>query len=164
MTPTPATQANATVTATTDNGKTVNLTLKGNITSSQMSNVTIATSNATTTGLFFTVTGESGNLGFSNITVPKSLVLPETTPLVFIDELPAQNQGYTQDALNYYVWYTTHFSIHRLSIVFTAVSSSLSSEVQSNLNPAAIYGTATAVAILVIISVIDVLKKERKAQ
>ena len=86
-TPTPIRQANETVPALTDNGKTVTLTLRGNITSTQMSNVTIAANNATTTGLFFTVTGESGNLGFSNITIPKSLVPKETTPLIFIDGL-----------------------------------------------------------------------------
>ena len=123
-TPTPVTRANATVPALTDNGKTVNLTLSGNITSTQMSNVTIAANNATTTGLFFTVTGESGTLGFSNITIPKSLVPPETTPLIFIDGLPTQSQGYTQDSDNYYVWYTTHFSTHQISIMFTSTTSS----------------------------------------
>jgi outer membrane protein assembly factor BamB len=121
--PIPATQANTTVTATTGNGGTVNLALNGNITSSQMSNVTIVAKNATTTGLFFAVTGESGNLGFSNITIPKSLVHPDTTPLIFIDEVPAQNQGYIQAADNYYVWYTTHFSIHQISIMFSLTTS-----------------------------------------
>ena len=74
-TPTPSTQTNATVPALTDNGI-VNLALSGNITSAQMSNVTIAAKNATTTGLFFTVTGENGTVGFSKITIPKSLVPP----------------------------------------------------------------------------------------
>jgi hypothetical protein len=73
-----------------------------------MSNVTVAAKNATTTGLFFTLTGEKGAVGFSNITTPKSLVPPEATPLIFIDGKPAQNQGYTQDADNYYVWYITY--------------------------------------------------------
>jgi outer membrane protein assembly factor BamB len=123
-TPTPAAQANTTVSATTGNGGTVNLVLNGNITSSQMSNVTIAVNNATTTGLFFTVTGERGNLGFSNITIPKSLMPSETTPLIFIDGVPAQNQGYTQDTDNYYVWYTTHFSTHQISIMFTSTTPS----------------------------------------
>ena len=35
----------------------------------------------------------------------------------------ASNQGYAEDANNYYVWYTTHFSTHQISIVFTASSS-----------------------------------------
>ncbi|HLN88676.1 MAG TPA: hypothetical protein VK253_01275, partial [Candidatus Binatia bacterium] len=29
-----------------------------------------------------------------------------------------QNQGYTEDTKNYFVWYTTHFSTHEVSIVF----------------------------------------------
>jgi hypothetical protein len=122
-TPTPSTQTNATVSALTDNGV-VNLALSGNITSAQMSNVTIAANNATTTGLYFTVTGESGTIGFSKITIPKSLVPPEATPLIFIDGLPAQSQGFTQDANNYYVWFTTHFSTHQISIMFTSNTSS----------------------------------------
>ena len=123
-TPTPIKQTNSTVPATTDNGKTINLPLSGNITSTQMSNVTITTENATTTGLYFTVTGEGGTLGFSNITIPKSLVPPEATPLIFIDGLPAQSQGYTQDNINFYTWYITHFSTHQISIVFTSTQSS----------------------------------------
>lgn len=123
-TPTPIRQTNATVSATTDNGKTINLALSGNITSTQMSNVTITAKNATTTGLYFTVTGEAGTLGFSNITVPKSLVHPENTPLIFIDGLQPQTQGFTQDADNYYVWYVTHFSTHQISIMFTSITSS----------------------------------------
>ena len=74
--------------------------------------------------MYFTVTGETGSLGFSNMTIPKSLVPPETTPLIFIDGLPAQTQGYTQDADNYYVWYITHFSTHQISIIFTSTASS----------------------------------------
>jgi hypothetical protein len=36
-----------------------------------------------------------------------------------------ENQGYTQDGNNYYVWYTTHFSTHEVSIVFSAKSQNL---------------------------------------
>jgi hypothetical protein len=73
-----------------------------------MSNLKITTNQtASTTTLSFTVTGQSGTTGFGNVTVPKSAV-------------PASNQGYTQDTNNYYVWYTTHFSTHKVSIVFVA--------------------------------------------
>jgi outer membrane protein assembly factor BamB len=120
----PVTQPNATKPATTDYGKTVNLSLSGNITNTQMSKVTIAVNNATTTGLFFTVAGENGTVGFSNITIPKSLVPPEATPLIIIDGTQAQSQGYTQDTNNYYVWYTTHFSTHQIAIMFTSTASS----------------------------------------
>jgi hypothetical protein len=55
----------------------------------------------------FTVTGESGTTGFSNITIPISAVPYGTTPTIYIDGQQASNQGYTQDSNNYYVWYTT---------------------------------------------------------
>ena len=64
-----------------------------------MSNVTIATNqSAKTTTVSFTVTGESGTTGFGNITIPKSAVPYGTTPTIYIDGQPAQNQGYTQDS------------------------------------------------------------------
>ena len=155
------------MTATTGNGGTVNLAINGNITSSQMSNVTIAAKNATTTGLFFAVTGESGNLGFSNITIPKNLVPPNTTPLIFIDEVPAQNQGYTQAADNYYVWYTTHFSTHQISIMFTSTTSSptpLSTAPNEESNWLQVVygiGIATAVVAIVMGSIYLVISNKR---
>ena len=112
-----------TVTATTDSGATVNLAISGNITSSQMSNVTIATNqSAATTTVSFTVTAERGTTGFGNITIPISLVPYGTTPTICIDGQPASNQGYTQNANNYYVWYTTNFGTHQMSIVFATTS------------------------------------------
>ncbi len=119
-TPAPTPLANS-VLATTDTGSTVDLAVSGNVTCSQMSNVTItANQSALTTTVAFTVTGESGTVGFGNVTIPKSAVPYGTTPTIYIDGQPAQNQGYTQDADNYYVWYTTHFTSHDLSIVFKA--------------------------------------------
>ena len=80
-TPTPTT-----VLATTNNGSTVELAISGNITGSQMSNVTISTNpSANTTTVSFTVTGESGTTGFGNITIPKSAVPYGTTPTVYIN-------------------------------------------------------------------------------
>jgi hypothetical protein len=121
--PTPAPSA-TTVTATTDSGAAVTLAICGNVTCSQMSNVTINTAqSATTTKVSFTLTGTSGTTGFGNVTIPKSAVAYGMTPTIYIDNQPASNQGYTQDNNNYYVWYTTHFSTHQVSIVFTAKSS-----------------------------------------
>lgn len=112
-----------TVAATTDSGNTVDLTLGGNVSSSQMSNVTISTNqSAAITTVSFIVTGQSGNTGFSNITIPISIVSYGTTLIIYIDGQPASNQGYTQDGNNYYVWYITQFSAHEISIVFTAKS------------------------------------------
>jgi hypothetical protein len=133
----------------------VNLALSGNITSTQMSNVTITTNNATTTGLYFTVTGENGTVGFSKITIPKSLVPTGTTPLIFIDGLLSLSQGYTQDTNNYYVWYTTHFSRHQISIMFTSSTPSPTPPItapneQSNWLQI-FYGVGAAIVIVVVI-------------
>ena len=104
--------------------RTVDLAISGNVTSSQMSNLAITSNpSASTTTLSFTVTGQSGTIGFGNVTIPKSAVSYGTTPTINIDGQPAQNQGYTQDSNNYYVWYTAHFSTHEVSIVFAAGSS-----------------------------------------
>jgi hypothetical protein len=111
----------AIVPASTGNGSTIDLIVCGNVTYSQMENVTIATNqSATTTILSFTLTGESGTTAFSNITIPKTAVALATMPIIYVDGVPAQSQGYTQDGGNYYVWYTTHFSTHEISIVFSA--------------------------------------------
>jgi hypothetical protein len=128
-TPTPATPTatpppSTTVPATTSSNETVDLKISGNITSSQMSSVTIATNqSATTTTVSFTVTGESGTTGFGNITIPLSSVPYGTNPVIYIDGLQDSNQGYIRDNNNYYVWYTTCFSTHKVSILFAAQSS-----------------------------------------
>jgi hypothetical protein len=84
-----------------------------------MFNVTIATNqSAKSTTVSFAVTGEIGTTGFSNITIPKSAVSYGTTPTIYIDNQPVQDQGYTQDAGNYYAWFTTHFSTHQVTIQF----------------------------------------------
>ena len=102
------------------NGETINLTIAGNVTSSQMSNADFSINHLTNaTTLSFTVTGDNGTAGFSNVTIPMSAVPQGGTPVIYIDGQPAPNQGYTQDTNNYYVWYTTHFSTHQVSIVFT---------------------------------------------
>ena len=126
VTPTPTanpspspTPLETTVKAKTDSGATVNLAISGNITSSQMSNVTIATNQSTnSTTVSITVTGQSGSIGFSNITIPKTAILYGTNPVVFIDGQQATTQGYTQDSQNFYVWYTMHLSTHLMKIQF----------------------------------------------
>ena len=164
VSPTPTPTA-TTVPATTDTGATVDLAISGNVTSTQMSNVTIATNqSATSTTVSFTLTGESGTTGFSNMTIPKSAVHYGTTPTIYIDGQPAQDQGYTQDANNYYVWYTTHFSTHEISIVFTTTSPSPTPTAQSSLPQEAIYEIAVAVAVVAIVAVVLVLRKSKKSK
>jgi YVTN family beta-propeller protein len=113
-----------TVPATTSTGATVELTINGNVTGTQISSITIATNqSAELTTFSFTVTGQSGTTGFSNITIPKSVVAYGTTPTIYLDGQPASNQGYTQDDNNYFVWFMTQFSTHQVSIVFAVGSS-----------------------------------------
>ena len=95
-------------------------TIDGNITSTQISNAKIQVDQtAKTTTLSFTITGQAGTTGYGNITIPKNQVPIGTAPVIYIDAKQVEDQGYTQDADNYYVWYTTHFSTHEVSIVFT---------------------------------------------
>lgn len=115
--PTP-TLTNTTIVATIDNGQTVQLIMAGNITASQIADATICVNQTATTTTIILVVGEAGTTGFSNITVPKSQVPTGSSPVIYIDGEPAEDQGFTEDANNYYVWYMVHFSIHELSIVF----------------------------------------------
>jgi hypothetical protein len=122
-TPTPTTSPEKIVTATTDSGAIVYLLIRGSINNTQMFNVTLSTNqSAATTTLSFFVSGEGGTTGFSNITIPKIAILYGTTPTVYIDNQPAQDQGFTQDLNNFYVWYTTHFSTHFVKVQFVKPS------------------------------------------
>jgi outer membrane protein assembly factor BamB len=120
----PTTEANSTIQVANKNGSyNLMLTLNGNITTSQITLAAIITNESTAkTTINFTLTGQSGNSGFANITIPKTEIANGTTPIVYIDNQVAQNQGYVQDASNYYVWFNTHFSTHQVSIVFAKSS------------------------------------------
>ena len=48
----------------------------------------------------------------------------EQTPVVYMEGQQTPDQGYTQDANNFYVWYTTHFSTHQVRMQFTVSSTS----------------------------------------
>jgi PKD repeat protein len=112
-----------TIRATTSSGTSIYFAISGNITSSQMSDVTLATSQSiNTTTVSFTLTGQDGTTGFGNITIPRSAIAYGITPTTFIDGQAAQEQGYLEDKDNYYVWYTTQFSTHEISIVFATVT------------------------------------------
>ena len=109
--------------ASTNGNSTVNLTISGNITSSQISNAIISTNqSAATSTVSFILTGQNGTFGFGNLTIPKNAVSYGTSPTIYIDDQRAQNQNFTQDNNNYYVWYLTHFSTHQISIIFTQTS------------------------------------------
>jgi hypothetical protein len=119
-TSTPTPTSNSTMPATTENGTTVELTITGNVTSAQVSNAVItADQSAAKTTISFTLTGETGTTGFSNLTIPRSAVPYGNTPTVYIDGQQVQNQGYTEDPQNFHVWFTAHFSTHQIEISFT---------------------------------------------
>jgi parallel beta-helix repeat protein len=118
-TPTP-TLSEPTLSVMTDNGSIMNLTFNGNVSVSQISNLAITTNQSEKTAtISFTVTGENGATGFSNITIPISQIPFGATPTIYIDNQPVENQGYTFDSNNYYLWYTTHFSTHQVTILLT---------------------------------------------
>jgi len=127
----------------TDEGQMVNLTIGGNITSSQISNAYI-TSDQSTSAIYLTVTGVSGTAGFSNMTIQKGLIRNGTIPTVYFDDQIAEKQGYTQDKGNYYIWYTTDFSTSQISIVFRAESQ------EPKLLPDIIWFGATFVVFIII--------------
>jgi hypothetical protein len=113
------------VKASTDSGATVDLAIDGNVTSSQISDLAIVKKESVTSIVVsFIVTGENGSTGFSNITIPKEAIHYGTNPVVFIDGQQTSNQGYTQDADNFYVWYTTEFSTHQMKIQFAIPNAS----------------------------------------
>ena len=124
-TPTPTPNPNsATIQATTASGTTLELTISGNITSSQISDATILPNQAgDTTTLSFTITGQEGTIGFGNIIIPKSAIPYGTNPTIYIDAQQATGQGWSEDANNFHVWFITQISTHLVSIVFTTDSS-----------------------------------------
>jgi hypothetical protein len=134
--------------------------MTGNITISQVSDVNWVT-NQTSTKISFTVTGESGTFGFSNVTIAKNRLPQATTPIIYVDNEIVPEQGYTQDAYNYYVWYVTHFSTHNVMIEFTQNASVSPQETnrvsgtEGEINfQSVIYGLAIAFVIVVTVSVI----------
>ena len=111
----------ATINATTENGTIINLSVTGNMTCQQITNLQITTSpSSKTITVLFNVEGINGDEGTGNFTIPKSAVDFGTVPKVYIDNAQATDQGYCQDESNYYVWFTTHFSSHEVNIVFSA--------------------------------------------
>ena len=139
---------------------TFGFTMTGNITSSQVSDVYWVT-NQTTTKISFSVMGESGTFGFSNITIAKNRIPQATTPVIYVDNVIVPEQGYTQDANNYYIWYIIHFSTHRIDIEFNG-EATVVPKTTNHVNGAAgeidfqsvVYGLAIAFVIVVAVTVV----------
>jgi hypothetical protein len=161
-TPTTAPVTTTTVKATVENGATINLLMNGNITSQQITNAKIIENeSASATTILFNITGENGTLGSGNFTIPKSQINFGSSPTLYIDGVPALDQGFSQDTDNYYVWFTTHFSNHEVSIVFTGASSEVPAE-QSILSQNAIYAVAAVIIAIATTSSVFVVKRYKK--
>ena len=144
-----------TIPITTTSNQIIYLTINGNITSSQISNITLTTNpSAAVTTLSFTITGQSGTIGFSNITIPKSAIPHGTEPQICIDGQLATSQGYSQDVNNYYIWYTTQFSIHNIIVTFSSISH------QPDSNPYTI--EIVLIALIAITAVIILIMRSRR--
>ena len=165
-TPTGNNSQSSTLRATTDKGAIVDLPISGDINNSQISNAIIATNqSATSTIISFTLTGPSGTTGFSNITIAKNTVPYGKIPAIYIDNQLASNQGYAQDDNNYYVWYTTHFSTHQVSIVFSGGEQAMYNGSQSQESLLEIvYGIAAGAAVVIAIVVaLALIMKSRQS-
>ena len=130
--------------ATKDSGGKVDIIVNGNLSLGfiSLANLTSSQSSATS-NLTFTVTGEAGTNAFINVTIPKNAITYGPKPTVYIGNQKVQNQSYTQDADNYYVWSINHFNspfYGDLTIEFTSGTSS------STIFPIAI-GAIIAVAV-----------------
>jgi hypothetical protein len=97
--------------ATTHSNQNVILTKIGNLTIYPNDRINVTTNVlSASTNITFLMTTDTGHNDFVNITVPKSAIPYGTNPKVYFGNQLAQNQSYTQDADNYYVWCTTGFS------------------------------------------------------
>ena len=146
-----------------DSGSNIDLVINGNITSSQISNVTFSTDQTTAkTKVSFLLTGRSGNTGFFNVTIPKNELSCVTPPTIYIDGNLTLDQGYLQDANNYYVWFSTPLSTHKVSIVFALSPNRTQSPWQhQSLPQGVIYELAVVTVFIVIVAVAVVLKKNK---
>jgi hypothetical protein len=165
LAPTPVPSPTTTVPATTSNGVTVDLEISGNITSSQISNVKIATNqSALTTTVSFILTGKSGDTGFGNVTIPKNAVTYGTIPTIYIDDQQASNQGYTQNSNSYYIWYTTNLSTDEVKIMFTTASPSSAPTTHPSLLLKDSFGIVAVTVIAATVAALLMLRKRKKGE
>jgi hypothetical protein len=155
-TSTPTSPPSPTIVSAMVNGENVDLEIKGNITAQQILNIPTTSNQTTETKFSFTITGQSGTVGFGNLTIPKSTVPNGSKPVVYIDGNEAPDQGNTQDANNYYVWFTMHFSTHQLTVQFVAPQKSQVGS--SGLE----FAIIIPVAVIILVSTIFVVKRSKR--
>ncbi len=112
-----------TLQATLSNGTIVYLGVNG-ITALTVTNAVIKTDQvAAQTTLSLNIIGQNSTGNVNAIAVPKAAVTFGVTPKIYVNSQAASDQGFSQDANNYYVWYKTIFINYELSIVFATTAS-----------------------------------------
>jgi hypothetical protein len=131
--------------ATLSDNSTVYLSIYGNINGSDISNVAITADQTTAeTTITLTLIGQNGANSFCNLTLPKGAIPYGTLPAVYVNNQIVDDQGYTQDANNYYVWFNSYYSTYELSVVFKANSAV----------PLWAIGTVVIVSIVLVLAII----------
>jgi hypothetical protein len=69
------------------------------------------------------VIGQKTTDNLNTFTVPKTAVTYGVTPKIYVNNQIALDQGFSQDANNYYVWFKPVFSNYELLIVFASQAS-----------------------------------------
>jgi hypothetical protein len=134
---------------TTLDNSTVDLTIRGDGASSTVSAATMTTNDSNSTVISLALVGLDVTNGFSNITIPKQAVPLGTTPKIYINSQMAPDQSFTEDANNYYVWYTTFSKTYQLQIVFGQGSSTVDSF--------PLWIVAVVVVVIVVVAVLVVI-------
>ena len=139
-------------------GQSVEITVSGNISSNEISNMALQENSPSNQfSLSFTLTGTSGTVGTATITIPKGAAPAGYLPLVYLDGTLATDQSYYSDQNNYYVTFSTHFSTHQVSIVFSPSSQGSTSSTHFTSSPqangdASTYEIVGAVATVIVIA------------
>jgi hypothetical protein len=90
------------------------------------------------------------------MTIPKTAIPFGTTPVVFMNEVRAKNQGFTQDGNNFYVWYTAEFSVNQVKIQFLPTLMSGATEFGS------IFAIAIAVPEIILVYIVIAIRRLRR--
>ena len=109
-----------TIAALSNDGSVTHIVIYGSLDGADVSNATISDDqSASQTTVTLTLTGQNNPDGLFNITIPKEAVKYGSIPTIYVNNQAAQNQGFTQDASNYYLWYTSYTENYELSITFS---------------------------------------------
>lgn len=140
--------------ATSVNDSVIDLGVDG-LTAFAVLNAIISTdqSKAQTT-LSLIIIEENGINSINTITIPKTAIPYGIAPRIYLNNQMAPDQGFWQDAKNYYIWYKTIFNNYELLLVFATQAAPIGFPISAILS----------IIVIVPISVSAVfLKKETKA-